>query len=293
MRITRLIAAISAFTLAPAALFTAAADDFGHEYYIDLQTGDLASGKSGFGQGLGYAFYPVRVDTGDKPYAQAAFATQAHFVSVAIDGSSADRADGSAHNWNYAVKGRYTFPGNVWFGDAALSRAEYEFDPFVLSSSTSESSATTKFRLGGGMYFNPTTSLDLGVASSTSENKATPDVNARHIDLRGKTLLPVGNNFVAMEIHVTQSSAEFDNETLTSLDYDASFAWYFTRAVDMTIGFGTDIDPDYPLADYRTVTIGANWFVEPELLLAVKIERQTWWNDDQFDSLALRFGVRL
>jgi hypothetical protein len=293
MRITRLVTVLSALCVAPGLAITASADDFGHEYHIDLQTGDLESGKSGFGQGVGYAFYPVRVDTGDQPYAEAAFVRQAHFVAVEINGSSADRVDGSAHNWNYSVGGRYTLPGNTWYFDAALTRSEYEFNSFVLSASPDDTTSTTRFRLGGGMYFTPTTSVGLGIATSRSDSSATPDASSRLIDVYGKAVLPVGEDHVAMALTLTQASSEYADRTLNELNYDGRFSWYFTRALDVTLGFGRGFDFDYPLADYKTVDLAVNWFVEAELLVSARIQRQTWYNDDQFDSLSLRFGVRL
>ncbi len=293
MRPIRYLALASVAFVWSATSVSVLADDFGHEYFIGLSTGDVTSGKSGFGQGVAYAFYPVRVDTGDKPYGEAAFITQAHYVAVSIDGSSADSGAGSAHDWQYAVRGRYTLPGNIWFGEAEFVRNEYEFNPFVLSEASGVDSLTNLLRVRGGMYLTPTTSVDLGLAYSSSENSFFGDETTSYIDIHGRTLLPAGNQYVAAELRITHASTDADNYSQTSLDYKAKLNWYFTHKLDAGISYETGIDPDYALADYRTFGVEGNWFLEPELLISVRAQRQTWWNDDQFDLLLVRLGVRL
>lgn len=289
-----IIAASSVLAIACAALTPAIADEYRQEFTIELQSGDVANGTSGFGQGIKYTFHVFPVDSGTFPYAETEFTNRVPSVTAAVTGAGGDIANGSVHEWDYSVRGRFALPESDFFGELGYTRLASWFNPFILSSAPAYNVATKVIRAVGGMYVTPSTAVDVLIARSNAEISDASDVTTLAFGAHVKTLLPVtADSYVALDFALTRTSADLDSGDFEQIDYSAHAAWYMARDRGVSLGFGSGIDLDYPLADYSVFELTGMQFFGPEFQLSLNYRHVRWWDNSKDDSAILSFALRL
>lgn len=290
MKLKQIVAALSVFAVGQAAVF---AEGFGHEFSIDVQSIKL-DGTSADSQAIDYTYYPRRADSGEYPYAEAAFITQAPFVAAAIDSAGADTGSGSREQWSYALNGRWAFSETPYFLEAGYSRLARSIHPLVLSTASNYNAIVKTLNVSGGMYVAPAMAVDFSLARSEADISSGSDVTALTLNLHGKALLPVADHmYAAIELSVARTSSETGAASADATSYAANGAWYYDRAINASLGFGRGIDEVDSTTEYRTFNIGAGWFIEPELQVSLDILQRTWDDNSKDRYITLHFAQRL